>query len=282
MCRFTAYLGRKPILLASLLKDHEHSLIRQSLEARETKTGLNADGFGVGWFDRKIQEKPGLFKSTQPAWNDRNLSSLAELVQSDAFIAHIRASTVGDVSLDNCHPFHFHNLLGAHNGTIRGFSSIRRAIYNLLPEDIFQQIKGNTDSEHLFALIASFFLESTTPSLENLAESTRKGLHKIEELLSRYHPDGDVRTNLAISNGNFLLATRYQFPTDRDPIGLYYSFTKQNPRDHHIDFVSADEDYDGIVVASERLTEASETWEEIPANHFLLVCRNLQIRLHQV
>jgi predicted glutamine amidotransferase len=31
----------------------------------------NGDGFGVGWYG--AHETPGVFRSTEPAWNDRNL-----------------------------------------------------------------------------------------------------------------------------------------------------------------------------------------------------------------
>ena len=153
MCRFVAYLGKKSILLNELLVKPKNSLINQSRDAKEGRLGLNADGFGLGWYSHEIDKIPGVFKSTQPAWNDNNLKHLANKIKSSCFLAHVRASTVGDIVLNNCHPFSYHEYAFVHNGTIRFFDKIKRQIINELDDIIFSEIKAQTDSEHLFFLI---------------------------------------------------------------------------------------------------------------------------------
>ena len=74
MCRWLAYSGT-PIKLEELLLKRDHSLIDQSLHSRMGATTTNGDGFGVGWYDD--DETPRLYRSTHPAWNDRNLKELA-------------------------------------------------------------------------------------------------------------------------------------------------------------------------------------------------------------
>ena len=71
MCRWLAYSG-SPVLLEDLLLKPEHSLIDQSLHSTMGATTTNGDGFGLGWYG--IGDTPGVFHSTEPAWNDRNLA----------------------------------------------------------------------------------------------------------------------------------------------------------------------------------------------------------------
>jgi len=90
VCRWLAYSG-SPILLEELLFKTQHSLVDQSLHSRLGATTTNGDGFGVGWYE--AEGGPALFRSTHPAWNDRNLHDLAAHVRSRLFPAHIRAAT---------------------------------------------------------------------------------------------------------------------------------------------------------------------------------------------
>ena len=76
MCRWLAYYG-DPIPIEVLVLRRQHSLIDQSLHSRDAGADpTNGDGFGVGWYD-ELGGMPGLYKSIQPAWNDRNLRELA-------------------------------------------------------------------------------------------------------------------------------------------------------------------------------------------------------------
>ena len=77
MCRIAAYFGLKEVFLEELLAKPKHSLIRQSHNAKEGTHGINADGFGLSWYNFDISSTPGIFKSTQPAWNDLNLIHLS-------------------------------------------------------------------------------------------------------------------------------------------------------------------------------------------------------------
>ncbi len=63
MCRWLAYSG-PPIFLDTVLFKPENSLIRQSLQARESRSVTNGDGFGVGWYGH--HDKPGLNGTDEP------------------------------------------------------------------------------------------------------------------------------------------------------------------------------------------------------------------------
>jgi predicted glutamine amidotransferase len=99
MCRWLAYAG-SPIGLDEILLRPEHSLLTQSRHARESTFEVNADGFGVGWYTGR--PTPGVYHDTRPAWNDRNLASLAAHIRSPLFFGHIRAAVGSMVVRSNC------------------------------------------------------------------------------------------------------------------------------------------------------------------------------------
>src|SRR5215216_2121688 len=97
MCRFVAFIGEETLLQDILVKPY-NSIVMQSLHARETKIPTNGDGFGLGWYAKKISPHPALFTSIAPAWNDRNLLSLTSKIKSKCFFAHVRAASAGGVT----------------------------------------------------------------------------------------------------------------------------------------------------------------------------------------
>src|SRR5687768_18206808 len=147
MCRWLAYSG-SPIRLEELLVKRDRSLIDQSLNSRLGATTTNGDGFGVGWYDD--EGSPRLYRSTHPAWNDRNLRELAAGVSSPLFFAHIRASTGTAIQETNTHPFRYGRWLWMHNGMIRDFPRLRREVVLAVDDSLFTSIEGTTDSEAMF------------------------------------------------------------------------------------------------------------------------------------
>src|SRR5215211_4958036 len=101
VCRWMAYSG-EPILVEDLLFKPEHSLIDQSLHARLGVETTNGDGFGIGWYG--LGAEPSVFKTVDPAWNERNLREIAAQIRTPLLFAHIRASTGTPVQRSNCHP----------------------------------------------------------------------------------------------------------------------------------------------------------------------------------
>ena len=160
MCRWLAYTG-SPILLTNVLYTPVHSLIDQSLHSRLGAETTNGDGFGVGWYD--AAPVPGVFRSTEPAWNDQNLRELAGHISSHLFFAHIRAAIGSAVQQTNCHPFRYGRWLFMHNGFIDGFAAIKRDLVLAVDESLFPEIKGQADTEVLFYLALTFGLEDDPP-----------------------------------------------------------------------------------------------------------------------
>jgi predicted glutamine amidotransferase len=141
MCRWLAYSG-SPIVLEELLYKTDHSLIDQSLHARLGVEMTNGDGFGVGWYGAST-DTPGIFRSVEPAWNDRNLREVAAYVESPLFLAHIRASTGTAVQQTNCHPFRYGRWFWLHNRLVRDFTHVKREPVLAVDESLYSSIAGD-------------------------------------------------------------------------------------------------------------------------------------------
>ncbi|MGA8164821.1 MAG: class II glutamine amidotransferase [Waddliaceae bacterium] len=265
MCRFVAFKGKERIVLKKLLNELPNSLISQSRLAKECESGLNADGFGVGWYDQEIDAEPAVFKSIQPAWNDDNLINISSKVRSDCFIGHVRASTVGDVSIANCHPFIYKQFLFAYNGTIHHFNEIKKDLLLLLDQEHFTKIKGQTDSEHFFFLACNIIEKDLKAAKTlSLARGLSRGIRRINQLLENRKLKQEYRINAVLTDGKAMAAVRYTSNMNNAPLSLYYSKN------------------DSVVIASECLTNIPKDWKEIPVNSVLTVDEGLQVTIDHI
>ncbi|WP_341395392.1 class II glutamine amidotransferase [Arthrobacter sp. G119Y2] len=143
MCRlFGMHAGHHPVKATFWLLTAPDSLAQQS--RRE------ADGFGIGVYDR--EGRPSVVKAPIAAYEDKAFAAEARDVESITFIAHVRyASTGGDVKT-NTHPFEQDNRLLAHNGVVEDLDLLDSRLQQLGVMDL---VKGDTDSERVFALITA-------------------------------------------------------------------------------------------------------------------------------
>lgn len=159
MCRFVTYLG-PPITLASLVLDPPHSLCRQAWAPRHQGPGkVNADGFGVGWYDHDRRAEPARYRTATPIWADRSFASLAGVVASSAVLASVRDATPpSPVEASGVAPFTSGPWLFAHNGSIAGWGldpGVRAGLFRSVSDLRAAGIEGAADSEVLFAMVLS-------------------------------------------------------------------------------------------------------------------------------
>ncbi|MDZ4135171.1 MAG: class II glutamine amidotransferase [Paracoccaceae bacterium] len=242
MCRWAAYIGA-PIFLDEIISRPAHSLIHQSHCATECKSAINADGFGVAWYGER--DEPGLYRDVLPAWSDPNLKSLILQVRSGVFLAHVRASTGTATSRNNCHPFTSGRWSFMHNGQVGGYDGFRRDAEMMIPDALYPQRKGATDSEALFLVALAEGLDSD-PKAALLRAVSRF------EALSRAKGNGPhMRLTAAFSDGKRLFAVRYA--TDDYAPTLYHRWSDSRG---------------GRAVVSEPLEVNEAGWEPVPAGSF--------------
>lgn len=277
-----AYKGT-PIIIDKLLYQPKNSLINQSSNAREIEEPLNGDGFGIGWYAPEINNEPITFVSVNPAWSNRNLRNLAPKIKTDCMIAHVRAASVGDVSESNCHPFNYKNLLMAHNGGVEEFGKIKRFLREPLTNELYNWIKGQTDSEHIFALLLNnLFKNSSSVNPEAVADAFEKTFQMLKVLMKKYGITEPAYLNMVVTNGLFIVATRYVSDPKEEPLTMYHSEGgRYVVEDGNTRLESPMDDDNSVLVVSEKLTDDKD-WTMIPPNHLVIVEQSLNVRVRQI
>ncbi len=254
MCRWLAYSGT-PILIEHLLYEGRHSLIDQSLHSKLGAETTNGDGFGLGWYGEGAEA--GVFHSTEPAWNDRNLRELASHVRSPLVFAHIRASSGAPVQQTNCHPFRRGRFLWMHNGLIHDFHRIKRDLVLEIDPELFPSIAGSTDSETLFYLALTFGLEDDPPT------AVARTIGLVEDVGRRQGIEHPFQGTIATSDGLKLWAFRYS--SEGASRSLYFSTNVETLRELYPDNpLLASVGAESRLVVSEPLGDLPGVWNEVP------------------
>jgi len=173
MCRWIAYRGEMTAL-EHYVTEPDHSLISQSIHALEATASVNGDGFGLGWYG--THPEPGLYREIRPAWSDENLRYLCRHLQSHLFFAHVRAATGTAITRVNCHPFACGQWLFMHNGFVGNWSRLRRKVEGLIPDQLYPQRNGTTDTEAIFLAIMGAGIEHP------LAATDSTGVYRFQTL----------------------------------------------------------------------------------------------------
>lgn len=244
MCRFIAYLGT-PIFLEELVCQPRHSLLHQALRAEESKTATQGDGFGIGWYGERVE--PAVYREIMPAWSDENLLTLCTNVRSGHFFAHVRAATGTAIARQNCHPFRHGRYLFMHNGQIGGYAKVRRSLEGQLPDLLYADRRGATDSELLFLLALARIQRGEEPGA-----AVVRVFHDTVWRMQRAGIREPLRFCAALSDGHTLIALR--LASDAQPPTLYLRRSAA-----------------GSVIASEPLDDSDVGWEALPSGALVRV-----------
>jgi predicted glutamine amidotransferase len=261
MCRWLAYSG-SPVQLSSVLYQGVNSFVGQSLHSRLGAEPTNGDGFGVGWYGAPAT--PGVFHSTEPAWNDSNLKELAEHISSPLFFAHIRAAIGSAVQQTNCHPFRHDGWLFMHNGYINEFATIKRDLILDVDPSLYPSIQGQADTEVLFFLALTFGLQDDPPSAIGRAIGL---VENAGERLGVPHP---FQGTVATTDGENIWAFRYS--SERKSRSLYFTtdvptLRKLYPEREDLRGFSDD----ARLIVSEPLGDVQGVWNEVPESSYGIV-----------
>lgn len=277
MCRFALYLG-PPLRIGALVTDPNHSLIHQSFRSEEREEPLNGDGFGLAWYPLDGDVQPAIFRSTTPAWSNRNLLDLARVVASRCILAHVRAATHATaVSEANCHPFRKDCYAFMHNGDVGGFPRVRRTLLRGLSDEAFHLIEGTTDSEHVFALLFDRMRDAGGGDrLASMAAAVRATLAHLVELVERYADGEPSYLNFAITDGARAVAARFTTDRPEHAESLHYNVGHRYVCEDGV--CRMHEGGGAVLVSSERLTP-DPGWAVVPANHLVLIDADRQVRV---
>ena len=179
MCRHLGWLGAE-VGVSALVWDPPHGLRVQSYAPRRQKHCLlNADGWGVGFFDGTV---PRRWRSQAPLWGDASFDSVAPALRSHCVVAAVRSATVGmPIDVSATAPFTDGRWLLSHNGVVD------RAV---LPMTLHAE--SLCDSAMLAAHIFARGLDALGDTIAEVA-----------------HADPHARLNVLAADGSRLLATAW-------------------------------------------------------------------------
>lgn len=303
MCRLFGFTSRKQLPI-------HHSLVAAD-NALAVQSRHHPDGWGIAYF---VNASPSLHRGTEPAFRDEDFRALSDSVSSHTVIAHVRQATVGNVCLNNTHPFQHDSWVFAHNGTVYGFNILRPYFIEEISPELRAQIRGATDSEHCFYLFLSE-LESRTDlnaaTIQDVEDALTACLQKIASWCRLVGIRQAPCMNFMVSNGRLFATTRL----GRD---LFFSARVARTRelqsgselclDEGLDLESKGSETKGngsvyddlassawnerptwvqrglqitqVLVASEKIS-SDDHWEEVPNNAILLVDENLTFRIRR-
>lgn len=252
MCRWITFISTEEMFLSDICLTPSNSLVDQAIDAsyhpgfaEKFNHTVNADGFGVGWYSTAYKNKfPAIFKDTEPAWSNVNLREICNITASKCIMAHVRAASPGmGVHLPNVHPFKAGRLLFCHNGAIQLFHLIRRKLMNQLTDEVYQNVKGTTDSEVCFALLLTNLskdgmapegcdspFDQTEPYGHDrlysaLKRTIRQIVHVLKESGIQDMTEIPSRMNFALTDGETVICSRFtdKYPAVAPP-SLYFAF----------------------------------------------------------
>ena len=285
MCRALLYLG-EPVLLDNFLYQPDSALVRQTYMPKMLSL-LNLAGFGLRAWDPASHD-PGrayAYYSRELPVFDRNLKNLAQKIRAGCLLAHVRGvayDTQVEISLQNCHPFHFPGvpLALAHNGELARFAEMKPLLSPAIKPEFLFQIRGTTDSEWVYALLVSQLPDPhRPPDVDELAKALERTLDIMRDARRKLGIGSSSSLNLFIADGTQLAAVRYCFdygcyPTD-DAARLhevdlsYLSLWYTAGRDYGLHegewkMTGGSENATSILIASEPLTRDTAAWVEVP------------------
>lgn len=167
-------------------------------------------------------------------------------------LAAVRSSTDPlSLSHANTQPFAAGRLCFLHNGFIRAFDrKVARRLRESLGDEQHEQLRGNTDSEHVFAVLLH---EHAELAQAGLADAVRAALLRVVQLARQ--ADTQALLTLVVGDGKHLVAARTAFGAEAPSLFVLAGSSSLAP---------------GTVVASEPLDDNS-AWTEVPQDTLLVV-----------
>jgi glutamine amidotransferase len=264
MCRLFGLYANKSVNVYFSFFEARKSLKKQSYG--------NPHGWGIAWFNGSEWK---LYKEPQPLYKSSKAEELIKEVSGIIIISHVRYATYGEPKTENTHPWLYKDCyVFAHNGSIND----REKLLSLLSQN-YKDLEGETDSEALFHLIVQ-----ETENSGDFIEGVKRAIAKINSNNIYY-----TSLNFVASDGRKLYALRYA-RKNLDYYTLYY--LKRPPEGLKIERVSEKTAQlikmklkvgeKAVVVASEKLTEEEEKWDEIPNKYMLIVNEDLNTELVKI
>jgi glutamine amidotransferase len=255
MCRlFGLHAGREPVSATFWLLDAPSSLLEQSHR--------NPDGFGLGTFEP--DGSPEVDKAPLAAHVAELFAREAREECSTTYVAHVRYASVGELTLENTHPFILDGRIFGHNGIVGDLDRVEAEL-----GDLRSELVGTTDSERLFALI--------TRHIRDHGGNVKAGIVSATRWLAEH---------VELYSLNFVMATAEELWALRYPEGNELWVLRHMPEDEPLDehgsygeinvHMDAARDKPVVVIASEKMDD-DPRWRALEPGELVRVGPDLDL-----
>ena len=201
VCRLYAMRASEPTKVECSLVLAQNALMQQSQGDAE---GLvHGHGWGVADYRETV---PMIEKQTWAAYHGEHFRKTAARVYAHTVVAHVRQATVGGTALENTHPFQNGRWVFAHNGTVPNFDRVRDLMIDHIDPLLRNDIKGITDSEHVFYYLLTRIMRHPDQPLH---EVVGRALRQIIDWSHSVDPTEEVGLNIVLTDGDRLVGSRY-------------------------------------------------------------------------
>jgi glutamine amidotransferase len=279
MSRLFAYMGNDPDRVACALYSARKLLVA---DPAEYSPPAAFDSWGIGFYQGEVllQRRPKA--PPEPV----DFYAISKELRTDVVIGHVRAGTFGKPKHENTHPFRFRSWLFAHHGSIPNFEQVQNRLLEAVPDFLRRNIRGQTDSEHLFHLFLAHLHEAGKLDDANVSpfivrEALRATLLQLEEWIG---PDvaRAAECALAVTNGRILVATRHGKPVQLLRIESVSDCPvcreatpapgKPYKRVDH-------EHLRAVTLVAEAPKQTGGPWQEVPDDSFIAVAHDLSVQI---
>jgi predicted glutamine amidotransferase len=175
-------------ILYLLNQSNAKSKIKHFLMQSDIKP-TTKDGHGLASLN-PVTNKWRIYKSPNPEPNQQQIIDMFS--DYSLIIGHMRRINMPntDAKFENTHPFYYRNQIFFHNGIFENSQlPVNRKWFkaNILPE-LWSNIKGETDSEHVFYLLLSIIQKHSLKknSSEELTNSVHTWIQLLHNKFNRY------------------------------------------------------------------------------------------------
>lgn len=275
MSRLVAYMANDPQRIRCALHPG-----REALRVEASEEAIDSWGFGFhAGGEVLLQRRP------RPHVGTLDFYDLLGDLRTDVLIGHMRRATVGVIKNENTHPFRFRSWVFAHHGTIEHFEAVRPAMLENIPDFLRRNLRGETDSEHLFYLFLGQLQKAGKLDDAQLPPQVAgKALADTLALCDRLVGSSTSTLDLAASNGRIMLASArgapmawYQVngihdcPVCRDsPVDAGRSSARPYEHDHLRAVVLVADDKDGA---------PRPPWAAIPEGSLVTISHELSLEV---